>query len=446
MSDGITVVGVEVSNFHRLRFARVEYVPGKGLVRVTGKNGSGKTSLLRSLKAALGGAGEVLGEAVVNEDSEDGTGSVRLSLSNGFTVERRFTEANPKGYLDVVGPDGGKHGQGKLNEWLGSLSFDPLSFFDLRPERQNEILLSLGDPSLPAQLEELRARREEVREERTPWIIRKRSAMKVEQPVGERPEPISTRDELARMGELQRAESERRRAGERVEELRREQARNEAVQSRIRRRIEELREELKAVEGDLAKSVAEGEQMEQSIAEATATWQKLPDPTEEIEAVKARIAAAEDVERALRPWEAWDRAQSEVEQARTKEAELNAELEEFDRRERELVASAGLPIDGLTFTEDGPQLNGRPLSVASGAERIRLAVGVALAANPELRIALVDEANDIDPEGLEELDALAKDHGYQVWACRIGLEGPGEVVVEDGEAVSEARAATPEAA
>jgi len=44
--------------------------------------------------------------------------------------------------------------------------------------------------------------------------------------------------------------------------------------------------------------------------------------------------------------------------------------------------------------------------------------------------------NDIDLDGLEELDRLAKAHGMQVWAARIGLEGPGEIVVEDGEARS----------
>lgn len=432
--NGITVVGVEVSNFHRLRVARVQFVPGMGLVRVTGKNGSGKTSLLRSLKAALGGQGEVLREAVVNDDSEDGTGSVTLKLSNGFTVERRFTEANPKGYLTVVGPDGGKHGQGKLTEWLGPLSFDPLSFFELRPERQNEILLSLGDPSLPGKLQELRSEREEVRDRRTPWIVRKRSAMKIAEPAGERPERISTRDELNRMGELQRAESEKRQAGEHVDRLRRDRAWSDEVSGGIEARIAELREELRLAEADLKKQQSDAVRLDQAIAEATVAWQELPDPSDDLVAVKARLAEAEDVERALRPWEAWDRAQAELEEAREQEASLTAEIAEFDRCEMELVASAGLPVDGLTFTGEGPQLNGRPLSVASGAERIRLAVAVALAANPELRIALVDEANDIDLEGLEALDTLAQEHGFQVWACRLGLEGAGEVVVDDGTA------------
>ncbi len=39
-------------------------------------------------------------------------------------------------------------------------------------------------------------------------------------------------------------------------------------------------------------------------------------------------------------------------------------------------------------------------------------------------------------EALEALRALAEEHDFQIWACRIGIEGPGEVVIEDGEARS----------
>ena len=103
-----------------------------------------------------------------------------------------------------------------------------------------------------------------------------------------------------------------------------------------------------------------------------------------------------------------------------------------------MIAAAGIPVPGLTFDPETaePQLNGFPLALASGGERIRMAVAVALAVDPELRVCLVDEANDLDLEALEELDRLATEHGFQVFACRIGLEGAGEIVVDDGEAVT----------
>lgn len=161
------------------------------------------------------------------------------------------------------------------------------------------------------------------------------------------------------------------------------------------------------------------------------------------ETVHAGADEADQVAAALEPWKAADRARAEAEEATKRVEAITAEMNGLDAQEKELLASAGLPVDGLSFTADGsPLLNGRPLEVASGAERIRLAVAVALAAHPALRICLVDEANDIDLDGLAELDRLAQEHGFQVWAARLGIEGPGEIVVEDGKA--RARDAAPE--
>lgn len=433
--QGITVVGVEATNFHRLTFAHVELIPGEGLVRVTGKNGAGKTSLLRSIRAALGGAGEVLPESV-NAGSEDKTGLVKLTLSNGFTVTRRFTEAQPKGYLTVEGADGGKHSQTKLAEWLGPLSFDPLAFFDLKPERQREILLSLGgDHDLPAKLEQLRRARASKYEERTPWISTKRRASQVEKPAGERPEPVDVSAELRRMGALQKAERERADALREVAALRQLRRTAEENQLRVSNRITEIRAQLHKEEAALEALRAEGMKLDERIDAGAFAADEMPDPARELDEVRDRMAAAESVQKALQPWEAWERAQQEAAGAAATVEVLTAAIDALDQQEAALIASAGIPVEGLGFSQDGgPLLNGRPLAVASGAERIRLAVGVALAANPDLRIALVDEANDMDLEGLKALDELARAHGFQVWAARIGLEGPGEIVVEDGKA------------
>jgi energy-coupling factor transporter ATP-binding protein EcfA2 len=434
---GITAIGLKVESFHRLRAAEVELIPTDGLIRVSGKNGAGKTSLLRAIKAALGGAGEILGEATVNEDAEDGRASVTLKLSNGFTVERRFTEAAPKGYLTVIGPDGGKHSQGKLAEWLGPLSFDPSAFFSLHPDRQREILLSLGeDPGLPAKLDELRAARAERYQTRTPWIAQQRRARQVQEPGGERPEPIDVSAELAKMGELQQQDRARqdmfRDAETRARQAEAAEAQYRNADDRVAE-LERLLEEAKAHAAKAAKVARATEDDAQRAAEEAA---KVPDVMPDIEAVRARINEADRVQQALRPWEAYDGAQAELNEAEAAIQALTAEMEAMDAQERELIRSAGMPVEGLSFAEDGsPLLNGRPLSVASGAECARLAVAVAMAARPELRICLLDEeANGLDLDALEALDALAKEHGFQIWACRLGLEGSGEICVEDGEA------------
>lgn len=417
--QGIHVVGVEVSDFHRIRVARLEYVPGEGLVRVTGKNGAGKTSLLRAVRAALGGAGEML-PASIREGAEDGA-LIRLTLSNGFTVTRRSTPANPKGYLTVEGPDGGKHAQRKLNEWLGPHSFDPLAFFDLPDARQGEILMNLGDdPNLSGRLEELRAEHQALYNERTPHISDERRCRAVPKPEGERPKPVDTAGEMKRLAELQTLQREQ-------EE---EQRALKSLQDTIAdcdRRITETRAQLEALEARRSEFVEEQAALEQAYHSHT-------DMTPEVEAVTARISEADAVNASLEPWKRWDEAQTALQAAVDEVQRLTHAMKDLEAKQRSLVEEAGIPVPGVTFEDGRPLLNGRPLQVASGGERIRMAVSVALAVDPQLRICLVDEANDLDPESMEELDGLAREHDFQIWACRIGLEGPGEVIVEDGEA------------
>jgi DNA repair exonuclease SbcCD ATPase subunit len=426
--DPIRIVGVDVENFHRIRAAHIELDPAAGLVRVTGKNRAGKTSLLRSIAAALGGQGEIL-PAAVHTDAEDGTGRVTLRLENGYSVERRFTAASPKGYLTVVGPDGGRHQQTKLGEWLGERSFHPLALFQLRPAQLREVFLSLGtDPELGAKLDAVRAEAAKVEEERRPWNSAKQRAERTQRPAGARPEPVDVAGEMARLRDLRAVEMERRGASD---HLRHTGQRAQACG----RRMDEIVAEIAMLQEEEARVAAERASLRDSAAEAEAKLATTPDPSAEIAAVEARIGQAEAVTRSLEPWREYERAQAEAAEAAEEARALTRQLEKLRAQEASMLAGAGIPVEGLTFGDDGaPLLNGLPLEVASGAERVELAVAVAIADDPALRVCLVDEANDMDLEMLAALEAKAREHGFQVWVCRIGLEGAGEIVVEDGEA------------
>ena len=199
--------------------------------------------------------------------------------------------------------------------------------------------------------------------------------------------------------------------------------------------IATLERQLEAQRQLRAQRVEARDALRVALAEAEAGWAAIPDPAEELDQVRARIEASSEVDAAIEPWRAWDRSRAELEEATRAVDALTEVMGQLEVRERDLVHSAGIPLPGLSFADDGALLlNDLPLEVASGAERIELAVRVALEVDPELGIALIEEANDVDLEGLEKLDALAREHGFQLWAARLGLEGDGEVVVEDGVA------------
>lgn len=440
MDNGFTILRAAAENFRRLRFAALELLPGEGLVRVTGNNAEGKTTVLRMIQEAFGGAGEVLPDAV-NVESEDGKGFLLIELSNGFSIERRFTENAPKGYLTVTGPDGGRHAQGKINEWLGPLSFDPLAFFGLNPTKQTDILLSSGkDHDLAAKIQANREKMAAIYDERTPWISQTRRARAVAKPEGERPEPIEIAAEMERLSNLRRAQAMRSEYLREIEEGERIIAANEARINVCREKIDHLQAEIENMDRTIRNAGAK-------INAAEQNRNQIPDPAADIQATENRIQEADQRARALKPWEAWDAAQAEIEEAKEKEQILTSALTAGKEAEIEMIQNAGIPITGLTFDDDGtPRLNGLGLANASGSERIRLAVEVALASESELRVCLIDEANDLDLAAMATLDEMAREHGFQVWAARIGLEGPGEIVCEDGIARSTSRPEPEEAA
>lgn len=417
--EKIHIVGVEVSNFRRLRVAQVRLDREEGLVRVTGKNAAGKTSLLRAIQGVLGGA-KAVPEGAIHDG--EAAGNAKLLLSNGYTVERRFTHAAPKGYLTITSADGGKYGQAKLDEWLGALSFDPLAFMSLPIARQKEILLGLGkDPDLAAKLEELDEKRKRLYDERTPFISQKRHYNAVPKPEHPRPEPIDTMTEMNRLRELEEVAAA----------LQTQKHKIERYENELRR----IDDEIADLEGRIADLKLRREQGTAALQAAQDAYDESEDPTTEIEAIKGRLAEAARINARLQPWLEYETAQGMVEEAADWERRLTEQIKAVDEEKNRLLAEAAIPVEGLTFAEDGtPLYAGRPLEDASGAERITLAVQVALATSPALRVCLLDEANDLDLDSLQALDALAREHGFQIWAVRIGLEGDGEVVVDDGEA------------
>lgn len=436
-THGIHVTKMEVSNFHRIRAASVELGPGGRVVRVTGKNRQGKTSLLLSIAAAMGGKSEVRPDAV-NDSAEDGTGSVRLTLSNGFTIERRFTEAAPKGYLSVTGPDGGDHKQAKLSSWLGtSGDFDPLAFFQLPEKRQAEILFGLGpDPELAETIDAMRAGAESLYKKRTPLLSEKQKLERTGEPTVPRPADEGGRAELlqekAGLEEVLQADIE---ADRRIRNAENFLENAKRYEREALKRVEDLEAEIA-----LARNELDDRRNDRAAAEAQAEEAKGTRP--DIEPARARhkeiTAILDDPARieAETEWRMYEKGRARLEEVTAEAAELTGRIEGLRAQERTLIADADLPVTGVTFDPEtgSPLLNGHPLAVASGAERIRLAVEVAIATNPDLRVCLIDEGNDLDLDALRELGTLAKEKDFQVWLCRIGLEGPGEIVVDDGVA------------
>ena len=162
-------------------------------------------------------------------------------------------------------------------------------------------------------------------------------------------------------------------------------------------------------------------------------YHTLNDPEFEIEQVEAKISEASEITTALEPWKAWERAQEEISEAGLEIGAANEQIALLRAEKRELLAGAGIPVRGLTFTDEGDvQLYGRALDVASGRQWVDFEVDVAVARDQDLRAVLIDEADNVDPEGMAALCEDMERHDLTAFVSRIEPSGAGEVIVCSG--------------
>ena len=425
MSDDGTqvhIVGVQVSSIHRLRMAELELSGEGGLVRVTGKNKAGKSSLLRAIRMALGGDKQRLKDPVT-EGTKSGKGWIKLELTNGYTV-RKDVNSDGKTKLSVKGPDGASYKQGRLNELLGEHhDFDLLTFFSLKEAKQTEILFGLSpDKTLAAEVSRIRAECDARFAERTPHLSEQTRCRKIKEPFGERPERVDTSAAVEELTEL----------------TANQQARDETAADldRAKETMRRCAWDADQKRAELEEAEAEHREVVDRVTALQAGLEETSDHSERIAEVQAAIAGASQVSEWLVEWDEFDRAQASLTEATQSAEVLTTTIEALRQEERETIARAAIPVDGLTVDvqPSAPMLNGRALDVASGAERIRMALDVAVAGDPDLKIALIDEANDLDRDSMAALEAEAKERNFQVWCCRLDEEGSGEIIVVDGKA------------
>ncbi len=438
-NEGIRLVRIEGENVRKLTAIAVRLDGEPGLYRVTsgGENGEGKTTLLDVVSMLFGGADAVKADTI--QEGKDGAW-VRGTLSNGYTIERRFTAAAPAGYLDVTTPDNArpKKPQTLLSGWAGPHSWDPGALLRKKPSELASLVLSLASrPGLEAQLRSLAQERATVEEQRKDLNRQVQLAQRTPIPEGERPMPVDTSAEMERLARLEDDAKLRsaelyawERAEDRLEAASADVATQEKTVHGLADRLAKARQDLSVIRATVEAAGADVEQ-------ARARYEALPDPSGPMEEVRIRIRSANQVQTALARWTEYDRIQFDAESAKAEAAELTRSLKAIDHERERQMLEAGIPVPGATFSAAGELLlHGRPFEVASGREKLDFAVDVAFAANPAVKVVLLDEANDYSLAALEGLDERARERGWQVIACRLGLEGPGEIVVTGGVAAT----------
>lgn len=420
MTESAKIVRLDTTDYKRIR--AVSIVPEGSSVVIGGRNAQGKSSVLDSIFAVLGGK-KAIAAKPVREGAEKSV--IRLELDNGLVITRTI---KPDGEGTIrVERDGAqfKSPQAMLDALVGPLSFDPVAFTRLDSKRQLAELQKLAGLDFAA----ADARRAALYEERTAVG---REGKRLAGAVESMPRFDDAPDEEVSVGAL----LEELRAGEeamrRVDGLRAE-AKAKAVNAAA------LREEAAALRKKIAAILARAEGLEADAAEddidseaasdqAVVAAAKVPD----VDAIRARLAGSEEANRRVRANH--DRALQQValEVERNNYAALTGQIEAIDAEKRAAIEAASFPLEGLSVGDDGILYRGVPFSQASGAESLRVSVAIGLAMDPKLRVILVREGALLDDESLAALKDEAAKRDAQIWIEVVGKRDGMSLEIEDG--------------
>lgn len=421
-----------VDNYMRVKHVDLEPTPG--LNEITGLNTHGKSSLLAAI-STMGGKKQVAWKPIRDGAEEaqiiidmDGVGEVPVRMVRTF---KRNESGDVVQSVVLEGPGGARFPkpQQLLDAIVGEFSFDPLAIIDMEGEKLQAVLQRFV-PDFDFAADKIAF--EQDFNARTDVNRRlkdlKSQVAGITVPNDTPAEPI---DESALVSDLQavgehNADIERRRGN-------RTQVANEAI--RFRAEADGFDEQAAGYRRLADEAVAKAAELrvkadenDQRLADAG----PLPEPkdageiTAKIERARITNAAVADLQR--RNALVWKAEGLEAESATLTEA-----IEKRRADKAEAITKAKLPVDGLSFGDDGMiMFNGQPLDQASMAEKIRVSVGIAAALSPKLKVAIVKDGSLLDRNSWALLEKYAEEHGLQVFVETVDSSRPTAIVIEDG--------------
>ncbi len=446
--DDMRLLRFQVRDILKVKFANLE--PKGDVIVVGGKNGQGKSSVLKALAYLLCGLDTLPTDVIrVGQMTASITGQV-----GPFVIRRRFDRRNKEKAgrfyvtsVQVWMADGTELPQ--RGYFLGLLfdhfTFDPTEFLRMKPMEQFERMRALAKIDLDlethdAAYEELYDQRHDNRIEWTALL--NRLAALPEVPTGA---AVVTQADVERLTRELQGAAERngsvQAAKHKKLQLEQEADRQRVVAYNKREEAKRLLEEAEGLDGIEYSALPTGNQLRGCYVEELLEQASKIVVGDEIDTavLGAQLREAQAVLAANA--KAGQRAEVEAEVAAA-EARWN-ELDEAckanrDRRE-EAMRTAVLPVADLTMGNGELFYKGMPFDQASGAEQLRVSLAVGMAANPKVRILrFMDGGWDMLDEDSQQMvrDEVAK-HKYQLWVEHVGTGQGTTVLMTAGEAEGE---------
>lgn len=319
-----------------------------------------------------------------------------------FIVDRVWKE-NGKTELKVTGADGIKYPtpQKLLDEFIGYLSFDPREYSQMLGREQRKILIDLTgfDTS------EIEKRIAFLKEER---LIKGRE---VKMLTGNR------------------------------EEITIENLPNELIS------VNDINEELQnalMVNSKIDESIRSKKQIQEEILSLENRFLELDKYLEEhqvipVESLKEKLTESQEKNEQIRARDRNKISDGKENKARNEYNDFTNEIDaEVKKMEDGLKENwHKIPDQKLSLTETEIAYDGTPYSQIAFSEQLKIAIKIAMALNPKLRVIRIADYSLLDKASKNMIHDMAEEFDYQVWAEEVDETGTVGFYIEEGEIVAE---------
>lgn len=414
---GGKIVRLEATNVRKL--SAVEVFPDKdnNLVVVGGNNEQGKSTVLDSIMFAIAGKNSIPTDVLKHGEKK---GSITVELED-IIVTRVFGKGAK---LEVKSKNGAKFSspQKLLDSIAGKLTFDPLHFQrlgDTQEGRREQVTILKEIVGLDfSELEEEKAKLYEGKTEIN------RDIKKLENSLGQImlhdnvPEkPIIISDIIKKLEDAKANNSEK--------------TSLENTKVSVKTEIDKIDGELLALE---SKKKELNEDKDFLLEKKSLVEKKIKGFVEiDEKVIMDEIENVELVNDKVKCNQAFNKMTDEKADFELVAAGLTEEIKNLDTQKLESLKEAKMPIEKLSFSEDGVLYKDKQFHNCSSAEKLRISAAIAVAMNPKLRIMLIRDGSLLDDNSLNQIQKIATDTNTQIWLERVGEGEECSIIIEDGK-------------
>lgn len=442
---------------------------------VTGDNEVGKSTLLKAICALLTGERDAV---LKNGESKGFAKAIIGDEKTEYEVKLSMTENNPRGTLTITSKTGLKtNNVSALQSIFGYKDFDAVEFSRWSEtaegrRRQIEVVKNLLPTEVRERIEQIDSTTAQVKENRKNANAEIKSLTAICGKYNLSEQDKTTYATKRDLSDLAKKQEEEIKLNAKVEQVRAMLAQRTQQLADIPGRIEEENnffddcktqedEALRQAEEAMVKAKRAYEAAKdaharnianltqdhatklQRIEEEKADYEKRKANAEswlkQYEAANAdkkdtaqEIASIEEHNKMCDKVAEYNKFAAQLTTATEEKESLEGKLAELTAERAELVTKSNLPITGLTFTDDGLELNGVPFvpGKVSDSQIMEVAAKLIIASNPTTKVFCIARGESLGAARLKAIVDMAKANGFQGFLEEV-RRGQEELVIEE---------------